>query len=57
MAEKLDNSELVSFKELIMSNSIQTDAVAQSLCTKQNSQRGEKPTRFLTFWHDIWLYG
>ena len=27
MAEKLDNSELVSFKELLMGNSIQLDTV------------------------------
>ncbi len=31
MAEKLDENELVSFKELLMANSIQVDALAQLL--------------------------
>ena len=40
MAEKLDEKELVSFKEMLMTNSIQVDAVAQLLiekgvCTKE----------------------
>jgi len=34
MAEKLDPSELVSFKELLMANSIQVDAMAQLLIEK-----------------------
>jgi beta-N-acetylglucosaminidase len=34
MAEKLDPKELVSFKELLMANSIQVDAVAQLLIEK-----------------------
>ncbi len=34
MAQKLDDSELVSFKELLMANSIQTDALAQLLIEK-----------------------
>lgn len=34
MAEKLDPKELVSFKELLMANSIQADAVAQLLIEK-----------------------
>jgi hypothetical protein len=34
MAEKLDNSELVSFKELLMANSIQLDAAVQLLIEK-----------------------
>jgi hypothetical protein len=34
MAQKLDNSELVSFKELLMANSIQTDTLAQLLIEK-----------------------
>ena len=34
MAEKLDPSELVSFKELLMANSIQLDAIAQLLIEK-----------------------
>jgi hypothetical protein len=29
MAQKLDNSELVDFKELLIANSIQTDALSQ----------------------------
>ncbi len=34
MAEKLDPEELVSFKELLMANSIQVDALAQLLIEK-----------------------
>jgi beta-N-acetylglucosaminidase len=34
MAEKLDEEELVSFKEMLMANSIQVDAVAQLLIEK-----------------------
>jgi hypothetical protein len=34
MAEKLDPNELVSFKELLMANSIQVDAIAQLLIEK-----------------------
>ena len=34
MAEKLDPSELVSFKELLMANSIQVDALAQLMIEK-----------------------
>jgi len=34
MAQKLDQSELISFKELLMANSIQTDALAQLLIEK-----------------------
>ena len=34
MAEKLDPSELVSFKELLMANSIQVDAITQLLIEK-----------------------
>ena len=34
MAEKLDPDEMVSFKELLISNSIQIDAVAQLLIEK-----------------------
>lgn len=34
MAEKLDPSELVSFKELLMANSMQVDAIAQLLIEK-----------------------
>ena len=34
MGEKLDPNELVSFKELLMANSIQVDAVAQLLIEK-----------------------
>jgi hypothetical protein len=35
MAEKLDDKELVSFKEMIMANSIQVDALAQVLIEKR----------------------
>ena len=31
MVEKLDPKEIVSFKELLMANSIQVDAIAQGL--------------------------
>jgi len=34
MAEKLDPNELVSFKELLMTSSIQVDAIAQLLIEK-----------------------
>ena len=34
MAEKLDPSELVNFKELLMANSMQVDALAQLLIEK-----------------------
>jgi len=34
MTEKLDDKELVSFKELLMSNSIQVDEVSQLLIEK-----------------------
>ena len=34
MAEKLDDSELASFKELLMANSIQVDALAQLMIRK-----------------------
>jgi len=35
MAEKLDPKELVTFKELMMANSIQLDAIAQLLIEMQ----------------------
>lgn len=34
MAQKLDESEIVSFKELLMANSIQVDALAQLMIKK-----------------------
>ncbi len=34
MTDKLDPNELVSFKELLMANSMQVDAVAQLLIEK-----------------------
>ena len=34
MAEKLDDKELVNFKDMIMANSIQVDALAQLLIEK-----------------------
>ena len=39
MAEKLDSSELVGFKELLMANSMQVDAIAQLLIEKGVLQR------------------
>ncbi len=34
MAQKLDDSEIVSFKELLMANSIQMDTLAQLMIRK-----------------------
>ena len=34
MAHKLDDSEIASFKELLMANSIQVDALAQLMIRK-----------------------
>ena len=34
MAQKLDDSEIVSFKELLMANSIQVDAAVQLMIKK-----------------------
>jgi ribosomal protein S8 len=34
MAQKLDNNEIVSFKELLMANSMQVDALAQLMIKK-----------------------
>ena len=34
MAQKLDNSEMVTFKELLMANSIQVDALSQLFIEK-----------------------
>jgi hypothetical protein len=34
MAQKLDDNEIVSFKELLMANSIQIDALAQLMIKK-----------------------
>ena len=41
MAEKLDPNELVSFKELLMANSIQVDAAVQLLIEKGIFTQGE----------------
>ena len=35
MAEKLDSKELIPFEELLMTNSIQVDALAQILIEKE----------------------
>ena len=35
MAEKLNDKELVSFKEMLIANSIQVDALAQLLIEKE----------------------
>jgi mannitol/fructose-specific phosphotransferase system IIA component (Ntr-type) len=34
MAQKLNNNEIVSFKELLMANSMQVDALAQLMIRK-----------------------
>jgi hypothetical protein len=34
MAQKLDDNEIVSFKELLMANSMQVDALAQLMIRK-----------------------
>jgi hypothetical protein len=34
MAQKLDDSDILSFKELLMANSIQVDALAQLMIRK-----------------------
>ena len=47
MAEKLDQSELVSFKELLMANSIQVDAIAQLLIEKGIITEGEFYTKLV----------
>ena len=39
MAELLDDKELVSFKEMLMANSIQVDALAQLLIEKRQPYR------------------
>ena len=41
MAEKLNNKELVSFKEMLMANSIQVDALSQLLIEKGIITQGE----------------
>jgi len=42
MAEKLDPKELVGFKELLMANSMQVDAIAQLLTEKGVFRSGVK---------------
>ena len=39
MARKLDDKELVTFKEMMMANSIQVDAQAQLLVRKDSTAR------------------
>jgi mannitol/fructose-specific phosphotransferase system IIA component (Ntr-type) len=41
MAQKLNNKDLVTFKELLMANSIQVDALAQLLIEKGLISREE----------------
>ena len=41
MAQKLDDKDLVTFKELLMANSIQADALAQLLIEKGLISREE----------------
>ena len=45
MAEKLDPNELVNFKELLMANSIQVDALAMLLIDKGIFTRDEFHTK------------
>ncbi len=45
MTEKLDEKELVTFKEMLMANSIQVDAVAQLLIEKGLFTEGEFHTK------------
>ncbi len=40
MAQKLSPKELVTFKELLMANSIQTDALAQPMIDRGNWRYG-----------------
>ena len=47
MAEKLDQSELVNFKELLLANSIQMDAIAQLLIEKGIITEGEFYTKLV----------
>jgi hypothetical protein len=46
MARKLDESELVSFKKLLMANSIQVDAAIQLLIEKGFFTHAEFFTKF-----------
>ena len=41
MAQKLDDSDLVSYKELLLANSIQVNALAQLLIEKGTITRDE----------------
>ena len=45
MAEKLDQSELVSFRELLIANSIQIDAIAMLLIEKGLIAKDEFDTK------------
>ena len=46
MAQKLDPKELVSFKELVVANSIQVDALSQPLIEKAIITKDEFVTKF-----------
>ncbi len=46
MAQKLDPKELVSFKELVVANSIQVDALSQLLIEKGIITKDEFVTKF-----------
>ncbi|MHC4459317.1 MAG: hypothetical protein ACYS0I_19925 [Planctomycetota bacterium] len=48
MAQKLDDGELVSFKELLMASSIQVDALAQLLIEKGFITQAEFFTKLTT---------
>ncbi len=48
MAEKLNDKELVSFKEMLIANSIQVDALAQLLIEKKVFSEQEFFTKLKT---------
>jgi len=52
MAEKLDEKELVSFKELLIANSIQVDALSQLLIEKGLITEQEFYTKLKQVQHD-----
>jgi hypothetical protein len=52
MAEKLDEKELVSFKEMLIANSIQVDAVAQLQIEKGVFSEEEFHTKLSQVVHD-----
>ena len=59
MAEKLNEKELVTFKELLMANSIQVDALAQLLIEKGIFTEQEFFARLkqVQMEYEAWAYG